>query len=93
MSEHRNIPGLMSKSGKGTVDDPYLGERTKSNVTYQLAWWWNDRKRKLGFNSKVLSASSDPAPAPPVTVPKSKSQARRPKTQNKPQGEADGEEN
>lgn len=59
-SEHRNIPGLFADSGSGTLEDPWLGQRKKGKVTYSLAWWWGDPEKKIGFNSKVLSAQAVP---------------------------------
>ena len=59
-TEHRDIPGLHAESGSGTAEDPYLGQRKKAGVTYDLAWWWGDPENQVGFNSKVLGAQAKP---------------------------------
>ena len=71
-SEHRNISGLHADSGSGTVEDPWLGQRTKGRVTYSLAWWWGDPENRIGFNSKVLGAQAEPKAERAPRVPKPK---------------------
>ncbi len=69
-TEHRDIPGLYPESGSGTAEDPYLGQREKAGVTYNLAWWWGDPKAQVGFNSKVLGAQAKPKAEPKVSKKK-----------------------